>query len=105
MKFLKHLLVALVLLFGSAFAHGQGGTVPTIENGPWVWQGVNVFDYGNLQLASPPPSCPGSEFVDSIDETFTLHCSVPAASAASPAILYPTQCGVSEPRRGALERL
>ena len=52
MKFLKYFLLALTVVFSSACLAQNGGTIPTLENGPWVWQGINIYTPGNLQLTS-----------------------------------------------------
>jgi hypothetical protein len=75
MKHFLNFLIALLLAFMPAFAHAQsGGHVPTTDQPVVSWSGIGLWDYGNLQLNSAPPSCPTSEYVLSIDETFTPHC-------------------------------
>jgi hypothetical protein len=86
--FLAVLVAAFVPFVPKAQAQ-TGGTIPTIENGPYIWGGINVYTQGNLQLLTRYPPCPTSEYVSGYDETFNPTCSAPAGSAQTAVI---SQC-------------
>ena len=97
MKYLLELVVFIALFFGAAFAHGQApsGRIPTVE-GNNVWNGLNVYTPGNLQLSSPTAPCPTGQYASGLDATFSPLCSTPLGSEGG-AVVYPAQCGESSP--------
>jgi hypothetical protein len=93
-KYFVNFLLAFVLLFGTALAHGQGH-VPTTDQPFVAWTGIATWDYGNLQLNSAPPNCPSNQYVLGLTDTFAPLCGIPGGAAAFQTAVYPAVCQAS----------
>jgi hypothetical protein len=88
---LKHLLLASLLFIFPTITSAQTVHTPTLEGGPWIWQGVNIYTPGNLRLSEPYNPCPAGQYISGLDATFSPTCSSPSGSAQTVTIGQCTQ--------------